>query len=72
MEVFQAPSFLPGFFCCEDRNYLCLFLIVPYFFHFLGPFFQICGSECDTVLLAEAVFFHGILFLVEKGGNVEG
>ena len=45
---------------------------VPYFFHFPGPFFQVCGSEINIVLLANAVIFCGLLFLVEKGVSVKG
>ena len=54
------PSFIPGFFCCRERIDTCFFLSVTYFCHFPGLLFQVCGSEGDTVLLAEAVFFYGL------------
>ena len=63
--------FLPVFFCCEERIDPCFFLSVTYFCHFLGPFFQVCGSEDDSVLFAEELFFRGHGFLVEMSGNVD-
>ena len=44
---------------------------VPQFGHFFGPLFQVCGSEGGAVPIDEAIFFHGLGFLVENFGDVE-
>ena len=46
-------------------------MIVTYFGHFIGPLFQVCVSEGGPVPLAEAVLFHRLVFLVDKGGDVK-
>ena len=70
MKLSQVPIFITSFFCWEDIIDPCFCLSVPYFGHLPGLFFQVFGSKGATVPLAEALLFHFLGFLMDKGADV--